>query len=79
MEHAVFSIICLKVLLIGLLLLCTVDGPVLPARGVGTFNFFVPKSSRLPGSLYKRPDEIGNAGNSQNVIWYLFRAWGFRV
>ena len=32
MQDAVFGIICLKVLLIGMLLFCTVDGPVLPAR-----------------------------------------------
>lgn len=33
-QNAVFSIVGLKVLLVGLLLLCTVDGAVLPARGV---------------------------------------------
>ena len=32
MQDAVFGIICFKVLLIGMLLFCTVDGPVLPAR-----------------------------------------------
>lgn len=34
MQNAVFSIVSFKVLLIGLLLLCAVDGSVLPARGV---------------------------------------------
>lgn len=32
MQDAVFSIISLKVLLISMLLLCSVDGPILPAR-----------------------------------------------
>lgn len=34
MQNTVFSVVCLKVLLVGLLLLCAVDGSVLPIREV---------------------------------------------
>lgn len=87
MQDAVFSIISLKVLLIRMLLLCSVDGPILPARSrvkLTTFHFITckaPNSQEVHLNI-SYPQGLINlvmAGDSQDVIWDLFRAWGFRV
>lgn len=44
-------------------------------QGCDTFNFIAPKSTWL---LTCADYEIGSVGNSQEIIWYLLRAWGFR-
>ncbi|EGV97203.1 hypothetical protein I79_003762 [Cricetulus griseus] len=44
MQDSVFSIVCLKVLFIGLLLLCAVDGSVLP-KGEVTPSISLPLKS----------------------------------
>jgi hypothetical protein len=75
MQNAVLSIVGLKVLLIGLLLLCAVDGSVLPARGVTPS---ISLSLKALGCLQVQTMKLKVWGNSQEIIWYLLRAWGFR-
>lgn len=52
MQDPVFSIVCLKVLLVGLLLLCAVDGSVLPIREVTPSISLPPPQKKNPGCLH---------------------------
>lgn len=87
MQDAIFSIICLKVLLISALLLCTVDGSVLPARSRELPSaILLPTPPKLPApgkfiliSHAQGLIKLEMAGDSQEVIWYPFRVWGFSV
>lgn len=66
MQDTVFSIVYLKVLLISLLLFCTVDGPVLPARNRELSpSISLPPKASSSQEVYlnisgKKLDQIGN-------------------
>lgn len=82
MQDAVFSIISLKVLLISMLLLCSVDGPILPARSrvklpPSILPAKAPSSQEVHLNISYAQGLINleMAGDSQEVIWYLFRVW----
>lgn len=80
MQDPVFSIVCLKVLLVGLLLLCAVDGSVLPIRKVTPSISFpqTKKKKKTLGCLHVQTMKVERVGNLQEIIWYLRGAWGFR-
>lgn len=78
MQDPVFSIVCLKVLLVGLLLLCAVDGSVLPIRKVTpSISFPQTKKKKNPWLLTCTDYETGKGG--QLTGDNLVPPWGLGI